>query len=111
MLKSSSVKGRSSIGRAAVSKTASWGFESLRPCLVKRVLKSCHAKESQVGAVNGLGRLLIAESALVARDVCIRGVQAQSRSHGATDYVLVDLVGGCSCHVEIPHAVSASLHY
>ena len=34
MLKSSSVKGRSSIGRAAVSKTASWGFESLRPCLV-----------------------------------------------------------------------------
>ncbi len=30
--RSSGVKGRSSIGRAAVSKTASWGFESLRPC-------------------------------------------------------------------------------
>jgi hypothetical protein len=32
LLRDAQVQGSSSIGRAAVSKTAGWGFDSLLPC-------------------------------------------------------------------------------
>src|SRR5215469_1267690 len=46
-------KGRSLIGRAAVSKAAGWGFDSLRPCLSGLTVSSMGQPQGQEGGDGG----------------------------------------------------------